>query len=268
MGRVLQGGGLSCPSAQDLRVIGPYCLSEVMAGKKKQEIEQVEVAKATNSAVYAVVVALGLGAVQQFFVPLKDLAPASAYPFYRFAMLGLLAACVAFVFVRAWLTASDKSHELHHRYAAFRSSIVEDSAEHYYARGIRGALVRVDRFFDGDGSCGAIAQQTIFGMRTPAPLWTVNSYDRCLLIALSYPIAVILILWAWFGHVGPAEASLGLKKADIIGRCYALLVIFAPAFLILSYKHQTRWIYIIGLFLYGASTILFLVVILYLVLEV
>jgi hypothetical protein len=38
----------------------------------------------------------------------------------------------------------------------------------------------------------------------------------CLLLALLYPIVTVFIMWAVSGHVGPAEAVLGLK-ADIAG---------------------------------------------------
>jgi hypothetical protein len=34
--------------------------------------------------------------------------------------------------------------------------------------------------------------------------------DRCLLLALIYPIATILLIWAVSGHVGPAEAAFRL----------------------------------------------------------
>src|SRR5207237_800604 len=40
--------------------------------------------------------------------------------------------------------------------------------------------------------------------------------NRCLLLALIYPIATILLIWAVSGHVGPAEAVLGLKP-DVSG---------------------------------------------------
>jgi hypothetical protein len=50
-----------------------------------------------------------------------------------------------------------------------------------------------------------------FGLRNPAPLWTAPSLDRCLLLALVYPIVTIWVIWAVSGHVGPAEAALNLS---------------------------------------------------------
>jgi hypothetical protein len=42
-----------------------------------------------------------------------------------------------------------------------------------------------------------------FGLRTPAPLRTAPAFDRCLLLALLYPILTIFLIWAVSGHVGP-----------------------------------------------------------------
>jgi hypothetical protein len=69
----------------------------------------------------------------------------------------------------------------------------------------------------------AVAAAHAFGLKTPAPLWTAPAFDRCLLLALIYPIATIFIIWAVSGHVGPAEAALGLKP-DIAGWQRGLMV--------------------------------------------
>jgi len=66
----------------------------------------------------------------------------------------------------------------------------------------------VDRFF------GDRAEQTLlphaFGLKAAAPLWTAPALDRCLLLALAYPIVSIYVMWAASGHVGPAEHALKL----------------------------------------------------------
>jgi hypothetical protein len=89
-------------------------------------------------------------------------------------------------------------------------------AARLYADWLTAFLDAVDRFF-GDAS---IADRTLFphafGLRTPAPLWTAPAFDRCLLLALFYPLATIFIIWAVSGHVGPAEAALGLMT-DMVG---------------------------------------------------
>src|SRR6266481_662093 len=72
-------------------------------------------------------------------------------------------------------------------------------------------LDEVDRFF-GDAS---MVDRTLFahafGLETPVPLWTASAFDRCLSLALIYPIAAIFVIWLVSGHVGPAEIPLGLQ---------------------------------------------------------
>jgi hypothetical protein len=45
--------------------------------------------------------------------------------------------------------------------------------------------------------------------RRPAR-WTAPAFDRCLLLALIYPIVTTAGVWIWSGHVGTAERVLGL----------------------------------------------------------
>jgi hypothetical protein len=96
-------------------------------------------------------------------------------------------------------------------YVRLRKSLAEGGMPALiYAEWLSKFLNGVDRFF-GDAE---MADQTlfprIFGLRTPAPLWTAPAFDRCLLLALIYPIVTIFVIWAISGHVGLAEASLGL----------------------------------------------------------
>ena len=66
-----------------------------------------------------------------------------------------------------------------------------------YARRLTAALRWVDGFFDPGRPDDA-----------PPPTWTAPSYDRCLLVALIYPVVTVLVLWVLSGHVGPAERAL------------------------------------------------------------
>jgi hypothetical protein len=77
-------------------------------------------------------------------------------------------------------------------------------------------LDAIDRFLGDAGMADRTLFPRAFGLKTPAPLWTVPAFDRCLLLALIYPFATISIIWAASGHVGPAEAALGLKS-DLAG---------------------------------------------------
>src|SRR5258707_11107305 len=83
-------------------------------------------------------------------------------------------------------------------------------ASRLYSDWLTRFLDDVDRFF-GDAS---MADRTLFphafALKTPVPLWTAPAFDRCLSLALIYPIAAIFVIWAVSGHVGPAEIPLGL----------------------------------------------------------
>ncbi len=98
-------------------------------------------------------------------------------------------------------------------YDGLRKSLRGDNiATRLYSDSLTTFLDAVDRFF-GDASK---ADQTLFphafGLKTPAPLWTAPAFDRCLLLALLYPIAAVFIVWAVSGHIGPAEEALGLQR--------------------------------------------------------
>jgi hypothetical protein len=70
-----------------------------------------------------------------------------------------------------------------------------------------------DRFFGDAGMADRTLFPHAFGLRVPAPLWTAPAFNRCLLLALAYPVVSIFIIWAVSGHVGPAEAAMGLKPS-------------------------------------------------------
>jgi hypothetical protein len=107
-------------------------------------------------------------------------------------------------------------------YDALRNSLTGDNlAARLYARWLTVFLDRVDRFFGDAGKSNHTLFPHAFGLKTPAPLWTASALDRCLLLALIYPIATILIIWAVSGHFGPAEFALHLDP-DLNGwqRCF------------------------------------------------
>jgi hypothetical protein len=83
-------------------------------------------------------------------------------------------------------------------------------ATHLYARWLTAFLDRIDRFFGDAGAVDRTLFPHAFGLKTRAPLWTASSFDRCLLLALIYPIGCVFVIWATSGHVGPAAEALGL----------------------------------------------------------
>jgi hypothetical protein len=85
-----------------------------------------------------------------------------------------------------------------------------------YSRWLTHFLDAADHFFGDFGMQYPTLFPHAFGLRMPAPLWTAAAFDRCLLLALMYPFATIVIIWAISGHVGPAEAALQLRS-DLSG---------------------------------------------------
>jgi len=81
-----------------------------------------------------------------------------------------------------------------------------------YARRLDAFLNAVDRFFGDAGMADRTLFPHAFGLRKPAPLWTAPAFDRCLLLALVYPVAAIVLIWAISNHAGPAELALGLQS--------------------------------------------------------
>jgi len=84
----------------------------------------------------------------------------------------------------------------------------------------------VDRFFGDAGMSDLTLLHQVFRLRTPAPLWTAPALERCLLIALIYPIATIFIVWAVTGHVGPAERALHMNRGLIAWQRWLAAAVF------------------------------------------
>jgi len=99
-----------------------------------------------------------------------------------------------------------------------------------YARRLDAFLNAIDRFFGDAGMADRTLFPHAFGLRKPAPLWTAPAFDRCLLLALVYPIAAIVLIWAVSNHIGPAELALGLRATDGWGRAVTMLTLGFLAF--------------------------------------
>jgi hypothetical protein len=94
-----------------------------------------------------------------------------------------------------------------------------------YAERLTAFFGAVDRFFGDAGMADRTLFPHAFGLKAPAPLWTAPAYDRCMLLALIYPIAAVFIIWAISGHVGPAEAGLGLSELPPWRRAFAVAAV-------------------------------------------
>ncbi len=72
------------------------------------------------------------------------------------------------------------------------------------------ALDRVDVFFGDAGRNDKSWIARALGLETLGARWTAPAFDRCLLLALVYPVVTIVGVWIWSGHVGVAERAIGL----------------------------------------------------------
>jgi hypothetical protein len=96
-------------------------------------------------------------------------------------------------------------------YDSLRESLSgENIATRIYIQRLRAFLDGIERFFGDTGMADRSLFPHSFGLKTPAPLWTAPAFDRCLLLALIYPIVTIVLIWVISGHIGPAEAALHL----------------------------------------------------------
>ncbi len=96
-------------------------------------------------------------------------------------------------------------------YERLRASLKEGNlAARLYAKWLTKFLDWIERFFGDAGMADRTLFLHAFGLKKPAPLWTAPALDRCLLLALVYPIATIFLIWTISGHVGPAERAFGL----------------------------------------------------------
>ncbi len=100
-------------------------------------------------------------------------------------------------------------------YEKLRASLAGDNpAARLYAQWLTKFLDWIERFCGDVGMADRTLFPRFFWLTKPAPLWTAPALDRCLLIAVIYPVATIFLIWMLFGQVGPAETALGLR-ADL-----------------------------------------------------
>lgn len=178
----------------------------------------------------------------------KTLGVALATPLALFLFFGILSLVLVYARYFELLAAGDAPLGSLDRqgYDQLRSNLARGgSAPQLYSRWLTVFLNAVDRFFgDADKAVRTLFPHA-FGLRTPAPLWTAPAFDRCLLLALIYPIVTIYILWAVSGHVGPAESALGLPNDSAGWRRGGILagmgfVVFGVVFFMRTMRTRDR----------------------------
>jgi hypothetical protein len=95
---------------------------------------------------------------------------------------------------------------------ALRANLAEHhDSEDAYATRLKKFLAWVDAFFQEKSE----PTQRALLLRELAHLWTASALDRCLQLALIYPVTTIFVVWAISGEAnGPVEQALKLNAAD------------------------------------------------------
>lgn len=159
------------------------------------------------------VAAVASGVVGAFFKKLFDILPTEV------SLSGFLA--LTLFVVLAWRTferlegrEKEPGSDERARFEAFRQDLVDGGTPaRVYNLWLGRGLDAVDRFFGDAGRADRSWVARLMRLETPGPRWTAVAYDRCLLLAYLYPVAVVFVVWVISGRVGPAEAALGLGES-------------------------------------------------------
>jgi hypothetical protein len=126
---------------------------------------------------------------------------------------------------------------------------------------LRATLGAVDRFFGDKDRAVWTLFPGAFGLRERAPLWTAHSYDRCLLVAQIYPIAVVALIWAASGQVGPAQEGLQLPQATAgWGRTLIMAWLALAVACGLLFRWTSSWLRLLTVAIFCGSVVGFMVV--------
>lgn len=115
-------------------------------------------------------------------------------------------------------------------------------AARLYAKWLTAFLDWIERFFGDAGIADRTLLPRAFGLKKRAPLWAAPAFDRCLLVALIYPIVTIFLIWAVSGQIGPAEAALGLNPEVPGGRGLVAVAVGFQGFAFWRAKQATGWV--------------------------
>ena len=122
----------------------------------------------------------------------------------------------------------NKKRDFHYpRYAQRRAELLQGGwYGQQYRRLLTGVLKASDKFF-GDGIYQRRHTRTDnwFDGRIPkSPYWTGYSLDRCLLLALIYPLFSLLFIWAFTNDAGTLGGALGLPEDRALWQRLAALI--------------------------------------------
>ncbi len=160
----------------------------------------------------------------------------------RFALYGgAVAFALAFGFVVIILQGAKPASEHRALYLALRNSLADNGIGTFYAWDVRRMLAGVDRFFGDAPDQPDGLFPTAFGwLDEPAPLWTARAYDRCLMLALVYPLLVVLLGWVVSGEALAVEQALLMRDAGPEERMLAVGLMLVGLWLVFMASHKNE----------------------------
>ena len=124
------------------------------------------------------------------------------------------------------------------RYDGLRDELArEHRIAAIYTRRLDRTLDALDRFFNNLNP----AEQAALKQSGALRIWSGWMFDRCLLIAIIYPIATAVLVWAVLGVVGPAEEAMLLPHAGAAARIAVIAAMGVLAFCLKTYMSSPGW---------------------------
>jgi hypothetical protein len=188
-------------------------------------------------------VMMALGTLLTWLTARQSAALGSALTALLSILGGISALAISLIYGRYFgILGATKGSPERESYVRLRASLAKGGiAARLYADRLTRFIDAVDRFFGDAGMANRSLFPHAFGLKKPAALWTPRAFDRCLFLALVYPIATIFIIWALSGHAAQAESALGLE-ANLSGwsRCLIAACAAFQGFMIWSLSRRKR----------------------------
>ena len=196
--------------------------------------------------VYAVIAALATSALDQSLGPVKERIGGPLYSFLVLCLAGALWGLFSrFGHYLKILSGAEHptgtpKRKIYDQFLANR--LRGGTPVSVYADRLNRSLSQVDRFF---GDCNKAMETPVtrlFGLRTPAHVWTAPALERCILLAYVYPQLAILFVWLISGQSGPVEYALGLPqgRSGVIRSLAAATIIISVFAYVQSYRAATK----------------------------
>ena len=131
-------------------------------------------------------------------------------------VLGAALGAASFLYLMLRLSGASPDSSTHRKwYLGFRRRAGARGLGSIYGMGVNRALARLDQFVRDAGRADESLRPRAFGLHDPAPLWTVQSFNACLILAAAYPLLVVVLGWLWAGHAGPLERGLVMRSVGL-----------------------------------------------------